>query len=122
MDLFDPIAYSEELDRKLEQYQKMSLNEQGRESSIERSNLTGLDAALKQCKGHCGNPDCNWPLADDNYRVLGFGDVCRLCFDLYHAVNDRRTFVEAHRAWYAAETDRKRLMKNNEKGNDPYQY
>jgi len=118
----DPIDFGNELDAKFEAYKKMTLDEQGRDASIERSNLEGLEKTLKASVGRCGNPDCNLPLAEDNYRVLGFGDVCHLCYDMYHAVHDRAWFVEAHRKWYDAEGNRKRQVDDKKKDDDPYGY
>lgn len=57
-----------------------------------------MDQILSRCVTRCANSQCNYPLpATDNYRLFGIGDVCGLCYAMYHAVSSRAWFVEAQR-------------------------
>ena len=102
---FKPEQFGKELDGKFEEFKHKSMTDA--DDAALRQNLLELDG-LKTLPGRCGNPDCGYPLSDSNYRVLIFGDVCRLCYDMYHVVNDRMSFVEAHRKWQAKMDEMKR--------------
>lgn len=65
-----------------------------------KANCLLLDQILKRCPGECGNPECRYPLPSmDNFRIPDFGEVCELCYQLYHAVSERMHFVKLHREW-----------------------
>jgi hypothetical protein len=59
-----------------------------------------IDQMLKRCPSVCGNPDCKYPLPlIDNYRIPDFGEVCELCYHMYHAVYDLAYFLKLHQEW-----------------------
>lgn len=71
------------------------------EAYIINGNVQQHTALLKSLPNKCGVPDCNYPLrqTDDNYRLADFGDVCMLCFTMYHALMDRAYWIGMHRLW-----------------------
>jgi hypothetical protein len=71
-----------------------------KEREILRINSRLIDQLLERCPGECGNPECKYPLPSiDNYRLVEFGEVCELCYQVYRAVYDRAYFVNLHRVW-----------------------
>lgn len=65
-----------------------------------KSNSLLIDQLLKRCSQECGNPECKYPLpSNDNYRIPEFGEVCELCYAMYHAVYDRSYFIRLHKDW-----------------------
>ena len=64
-----------------------------------QNNVSDMDKLFARKRGTCGAPGCSYPLMDDNYRLVEFGDVCRLCHDMHTVVNDRMYWIELHREW-----------------------
>ncbi len=53
------------------------------ERTIIQHNAQWWDRLREKCPLRCGNPYCQWPLPlMDNFRLLEYGDVCELCYDL----------------------------------------
>jgi hypothetical protein len=71
-----------------------------------KSNCLLIDQLLKRCPNECGNPECKYPLPSmDNYRIPEFGEVCELCYQMYHAVYDRGHFLKLHKEWKRSHPD-----------------
>lgn len=64
--------------------------------SIERSNAIRFDADCKRDDAKLCNV-CAYPIDADNFRLVQHGDVCRVCYDLWHAVSERQWFVSVQR-------------------------
>lgn len=72
-----------------------------------KSNSKLIDQLLTRCPSECANPDCKYPLPSiDNYRVPEFGEVCELCYQMYHAVYDRAYFMKLYREWKQTHPDK----------------
>ena len=112
---FNEEKFADELDSRWHEFQRMSFQDM-QDVGI-RKRLFVLTELFKKCPNKCGN--CGYPIPDDNYRVLGAGDVCRLCYDLYHAVHDRSYFVNLHIKWTATNAEKKR---QEERRDDNFQY
>jgi len=113
---FNEAQFGKTLDAKYEQWLVQSAEEM--EDADVRNRVLQLEELAKTYKYRCGN--CSYPIVDTNYRVLGYGEVCRLCYDMYHTVHDRAAFVEAHRKWKAAIDEEEQRQKDKE--DDPYGY
>ena len=53
-----------------------------------KANAKLMTQLARRCRNKCGNPHCQLPLSDDNFRVLKFGDVCALCYTLYKIMSE----------------------------------
>jgi hypothetical protein len=115
--MFKEEEFGKELDAKYEQWLAQPITEA--EDPDVRERLCILDTVSKTYKYRCGY--CNLPIEDTNFRVLGHGEVCKLCYDMYHAVHDRMKFIEAHRKWKEAIDAEEKKRKEKEE-DDPYGY
>lgn len=59
------------------------------EEEILKVNSRFLDSIARRCPKRCANPYCQWMIpVDNNFRLLKFGDVCRLCYDMFHVLSE----------------------------------
>lgn len=70
-------------------------------SSIERRNMVAFDCACRLDSAKLCNV-CAYPIDADNFRLVQHGDVCRVCYDLWHAVSERQWFVSSQREFNEA--------------------
>ena len=64
-----------------------------------RNNVRTCDKTFDLLDRHCNAPDCRYPLRNDGTsESLPFiGDVCNLCYFMYHLVAGRRFFLDAQK-------------------------
>jgi len=64
-----------------------------------RKHVREYDVMFRQSSERCNARDCGYPLRSDGTaeRLPYIGDVCNLCYFLYHLVASRKHFVEAQR-------------------------
>lgn len=56
---------------------------------IREKNAKALDEAVVWLPSRCGNPFCQLPIpVNHNFRLLAVGDVCELCYVLYHILSE----------------------------------
>ncbi len=77
------------------------------EEYIIHSNTEDFDIKFRSLPEKCGAPGCGYPLANDNFRLVDFGDVCQLCHDIYTAVADRAYFMTLHRLYKEEQKNKK---------------
>ena len=67
--------------------------------SVAKSNVFGYGSVFSQLQNRCVAPGCGYPLRNDGGadKLPIIGDVCNLCYYMYHLVNSRVWFVTAHR-------------------------
>lgn len=66
-----------------------------------------FDELLARCPLKCGNPSCQYPLpAMDNFRLPIYGEVCELCYRMFHALSERTYWIDVHRAWKKLNPDK----------------
>jgi hypothetical protein len=54
-----------------------------------KKNAEHWDSKRRLCPMRCGNPYCQWPLPlMSNFRLLEYGDVCGLCYELFHIFSE----------------------------------
>jgi hypothetical protein len=72
-----------------------------------KANCLLIDQLLTRCPKKCGNPECQYPLPSiDNFAVPEFGEVCELCYRMFHAVYNLAHFIKLHREWKTGHPDR----------------
>lgn len=64
-----------------------------------RRNTRAYDLMFKQSTERCNAPGCHYPLRGDGgaERLPYVGDVCNLCYYMYHVIAGRKHFVDAQR-------------------------
>ena len=64
-----------------------------------QNNVRGYDRAFRQNPRRCALPDCQYPIreTEEGYRLVLYGDVCNLCYAMYHAALLRPGLVEAQK-------------------------
>jgi hypothetical protein len=56
---------------------------------IKKANSAALDRAVLLLPSRCGNTYCQLPIpVNHNFRLLAIGDVCELCYVLYHILSE----------------------------------
>jgi hypothetical protein len=80
-----------------------------------RSNVRACDKVFRTLPTRCAAPGCGYPLRTDGLhdRLPLYGDVCNLCYFMYHLVLARNWFVEAHRE----DQERQKKQKWDDRGN-----
>lgn len=76
-----------------------------------QSNVRGYDRIFEQLPNRCSAPGCGYPIRDttENFRVVLYGDVCNLCYQMYQAALIRPGLVEAQRLYLESKARKKRL-------------
>jgi hypothetical protein len=85
------------------EFRKLTL----RELDILKTNSRLIDQLLERCPGECSNPECKYPLPSmNNFTIPEFGEVCELCYQMYHALSNWGYFVRLHREWKQKHPDK----------------
>lgn len=75
-----------------------------------RRNVKSCDRAFRESLERCNAPRCGYPLRNDGggERLPYVGDVCHLCYFMYHIVAARKWFADAQREDDAENARRKK--------------
>ncbi len=81
------------LDRQFSDWRRKSF--ENLDGYIMRENVRNCDKTFAILQQRCNAPGCNYPIREPNdaYRLSLVGDVCNLCYTMYHFVSTRAWFV-----------------------------
>jgi hypothetical protein len=79
-------------------------------AEVRAKNAKHLDLLVLSLPQRCGNPYCRLPIPiNHNFRLLDYGDVCELCYALYHILSEQSY-------WNAVQNEATQKRKKDDEG------
>ncbi len=70
-----------------------------------KENSRLIDLLISKCTKKCANEFCKYPLPNDtsNRELAGIGEVCDLCYAMYHSISEVKLRLGRQRSSYGSD-------------------